>query len=505
MKRREKHSLADDAPHTDLHCDVSDVGSSSRSPSPRHRRAAIQSVAWAAVAATLYITQTIYGDDVTAAARVRRGGGNLEDKVGARVASPVHHVTIGGTRTTSTLNTSGQLLLQGHGGASGDARGNEGNGRSDEPNIPIAGNSLVAASSLPKKRGPIAGKLSLTTINTDGNFQDLLSDFESAERNWLLQDTKIPETAEEIAERYSIPRTDGPECHSNTTTSIGWIPCKECNLYRAESGRISRLVFQTWETLRLSPSLCNAATAWSEINPEYDYFLFDSDAREAFIGKEFGERVLESYKCLMVGAAKADFWRLCVIYVYGGAYFDVDTQFKRDGSKGLPFRTWGFGNHSVVTGKACREIKWLPNGCAHQWAMIYERRHPVLRDAIIRSLRNLAQRSALSAYDVSFWSYHLAWATSPYNQSYMPEQIMDGRFVVSESSIQREMRNERGGHWSEQLGRENMWRPECLASAPQIEQLHLHSACKRTGIIAEGHSLFENRACHAYCSSQGCV
>ena len=145
----------------------------------------------------------IYGDDGTAGLRVRRGGGNLEDKVGARDAdaSPVLNVTIGRTsRTTLALNTSGQLLLQGHGNAGGDARKNEKNSRNDEPNTPIAGNVLPKKSS----RGPIAGKLSLPKINTDGNFQDLLSDFESAERNWLSQDSTLPETAEEIAERYSI-------------------------------------------------------------------------------------------------------------------------------------------------------------------------------------------------------------------------------------------------------------------------------------------------------------
>ena len=510
MKHREKHSLADDALHVDLHSDdrISDVGSSSRSPSLRHRRVAIQSVAWAAVAAALYIIHTMHGDGGTVGARVRGGGVDLEDRVEAGGASPVLNVTIGRTRTTSTRNTSGQLLLQGRDGASGDARESERNSRNDEPETAIAGDALVAAWSSPKmpSQGPIAGKLSLQKPkNTDGSFRALLSDFESAERNWLSQDSKLPKTAKEIAEKYSIPRTDGAECRANTTTSIGWVPCKECNSYQAESGRISRFVFQTWETFRLSQSLCNAATAWSVINAEYDYLLFGSDAREAFIGKEFGERILESYKCLMVGAAKADFWRLCIVYVYGGAYFDIDTQFNKHGSKGLPFRTWGFGNRSVVTGKACGEIKWLPSGCAHQWAMIYEQRHPVLRDAIIRSLKNLAQRSAVSAYDVSFWSYHLAWAMSPYNQSYMPEQIMDGRFVVSESSLQREMRGESGDHWSKRLGRENMWRRACLASTPPVQKLRLHPFCKRDDVIAEGYSILEARACHSFCSSQGCV
>ena len=501
MKRREKHSLADDALHTDLHTYDS---ISTRSLFPRHRKTAIKSVAWTAFAATLYITHAIYGDDGTAGLRVRRGGGNLEDKMGARDAdtSPALNVTIGRTsRTTLALNTSGQLLLQGHGNAGGDARKSERNSRNDEPNTPIAGNVLPKKSS----RGPIAGKLSLPKINTNGNFQDLLSDFESAERNWLSQDSKLPETAEEIAERYSIPRTDGPGCQANTTTSIGWIPCKECNSYQAESGRISRFIFQTWETLDPSPSLCSAATAWSDINPEYDYFLFDDRAIESFIGKEFGERILESYRCLMVGAAKADFWRLCIVYVFGGIYFDMDAQFKKDEGRTLPFRTWGLDNRSVATGKACGEIKWLPNGCAHQWAMIYERRHPVIRDAIARSLKNLAQRSAVSAYDVSFWSFHLAWALSPYNQSYMPEQIMDGRIIMSESSLQKEMRNQSGGdHWSEKLGRENMWSPECLASAPPVQRIRLHPFCKRNDVITEGYSVFENRACNEYCSSQGC-
>ena len=54
-------------------------------------------------------------------------------------------------------------------------------------------------------------------------------------------------------------------------------------------------------------------------------YRFVSDAEiEAFVAREFPGRIERCYRRLAIGAAKADLWRLLVLYRYGGIYIDID-------------------------------------------------------------------------------------------------------------------------------------------------------------------------------------
>jgi len=338
-------------------------------------------------------------------------------------------------------------------------------------------------------------------------YEEMLIDFEEAERRWKqAADAALPTTADGIAARYGIPRTVSPVCPTaNNATSartrVGWIPCTQhCGEDQAQSGMIPRYIFQTWKSSDLSAGMCSTATSWSEVNSEYDYFLFDDNAADEMIRSELGDRIFDSYKCLSVGAAIADFWRLVVLYLYGGIYMDADLAPLHD----QPFRSWNFGNRSVITGRACGEVWWLSGGCSNQMAMIYAPRHPVIRDAIVRSLDNLSRRTAETPYDVSFWSYHLAWAESPYNQSYMPgwKNTMGGRVVAAKSK--EEMNKQSGAHWSQKIGRNKMWKPECLANAPKnFTKIYIPPVCDPK-TMSHHDAIFYVSACSQYCARRAC-
>lgn len=54
-------------------------------------------------------------------------------------------------------------------------------------------------------------------------------------------------------------------------------------------------------------------------------YRFVSDAEiEAFVAQEFPGRIERCYRRLAIGAAKADLWRLLVLYRFGGIYIDID-------------------------------------------------------------------------------------------------------------------------------------------------------------------------------------
>ena len=58
-------------------------------------------------------------------------------------------------------------------------------------------------------------------------------------------------------------------------------------------------------------------------NPRFKHHLYDDNDCREFIKNNFKPDVLEAYDCLIPGAYKADLWRLCILFIYGGIYLDI--------------------------------------------------------------------------------------------------------------------------------------------------------------------------------------
>jgi mannosyltransferase OCH1-like enzyme len=91
------------------------------------------------------------------------------------------------------------------------------------------------------------------------------------------------------------------------------------------SSSIPKIIFQTFKTENLSPQFQAIVNTWKEKNPNYEYRFFNDSDCDAFIRANFDERIYKAYKRIIPGAYKADMWRYCVLYVYGGVYADIDT------------------------------------------------------------------------------------------------------------------------------------------------------------------------------------
>lgn len=89
--------------------------------------------------------------------------------------------------------------------------------------------------------------------------------------------------------------------------------------------KIPKKIFQTWSTKNISQSLQQIVDLWKILNPEYEYFLYDNNDCEIFIKEQFDERTYNAYCKIIPGAFKADLWRYCVLYKYGGVYADINT------------------------------------------------------------------------------------------------------------------------------------------------------------------------------------
>ena len=61
------------------------------------------------------------------------------------------------------------------------------------------------------------------------------------------------------------------------------------------------------------------------LNKEWEWKFYDDDNIQTWMRQHFSGHVCEMYNSIQVGAAKADLWRYCVLYIHGGVYLDIKT------------------------------------------------------------------------------------------------------------------------------------------------------------------------------------
>ena len=86
--------------------------------------------------------------------------------------------------------------------------------------------------------------------------------------------------------------------------------------------KIPKVIIQTGISNIINLSQYNAALTFIELNPEYTFVYLDENDRIDFLVKHFDEYILNAYYNLIPGAYKADLFRYCYMYIYGGCYFD---------------------------------------------------------------------------------------------------------------------------------------------------------------------------------------
>jgi mannosyltransferase OCH1-like enzyme len=82
-------------------------------------------------------------------------------------------------------------------------------------------------------------------------------------------------------------------------------------------------IFQTWHTKTLPPLMAKSIERIIKLNPRFKYHLYDDNDCREFIKNYFKPDVLFAYDNLIPGAYKADLWRYCILFIYGGIYLDI--------------------------------------------------------------------------------------------------------------------------------------------------------------------------------------
>ena len=82
-------------------------------------------------------------------------------------------------------------------------------------------------------------------------------------------------------------------------------------------------VYLTWYTKEFPEPLLTRINTLKNQNPEFQYHIYDDNDCRNFISTHFSSNVLNAYDRLVPDAYKADLWRCCVLYIYGGIYMDI--------------------------------------------------------------------------------------------------------------------------------------------------------------------------------------
>ncbi len=141
---------------------------------------------------------------------------------------------------------------------------------------------------------------------------------------------------------------------------------------------ITKTIYQTFKTNKLPLLFQWHIHRLKKKNPEYEYEFYDDCSVDAFILKEFGSDIFQLYKCINIGAAKADFFRYAILYKKGGVYLDVDSRIL-------------FPIESFVPESAAAVIAHETNAETFyiQYALFFEKGHPFLKKTLEMIIDNL--------------------------------------------------------------------------------------------------------------------
>ena len=103
--------------------------------------------------------------------------------------------------------------------------------------------------------------------------------------------------------------------------------------------KIPRLIIKTGieEENNLSPEIQSLFQKTKLENPDFQIVYYSNTKCREYIGKYFGNSVLNAFDGLKPGSYKADLFRYCVLYIDGGIYGDLTQIYKYPFEKIIDF------------------------------------------------------------------------------------------------------------------------------------------------------------------------
>jgi len=95
------------------------------------------------------------------------------------------------------------------------------------------------------------------------------------------------------------------------------------NKYNIKNSYIPKNIFEVWHSKDLPPKMNKTVNNLINKNLDFNYYLYDENECIHFIKNNFSQNVLDAFNSMIPMAYKADLWRYCILYAYGGIYLDI--------------------------------------------------------------------------------------------------------------------------------------------------------------------------------------
>lgn len=84
---------------------------------------------------------------------------------------------------------------------------------------------------------------------------------------------------------------------------------------------ITKKIYMSYKTKNIPDYII---PTWMKLNPTYDVVLYDNMDCINFLRTYYDQKYVDIFNYIKDGPIKADFWRMCILYKFGGVYTDID-------------------------------------------------------------------------------------------------------------------------------------------------------------------------------------
>jgi len=167
-------------------------------------------------------------------------------------------------------------------------------------------------------------------MQNTGDNKSIVIDFDTLKENnnieIIVEDASSEEKYPDGIYRDKIEFSEMLSQHENAFVRQTKVPT--LNKTSHVSSIIPKKIFQTHksiEFIKRNPKLMNALNSWRKHSKEFEYYFYTDEICEKFMKENFEGEIYDAYKKLPISVMKADLWRYCIVYKYGGIYADADT------------------------------------------------------------------------------------------------------------------------------------------------------------------------------------
>jgi mannosyltransferase OCH1-like enzyme len=153
---------------------------------------------------------------------------------------------------------------------------------------------------------------------------------------------------------------------------------------------IPKKIFQTGANNTVKNVLhYNSIMSFIDLNPDYSYYYYTDTNGRAFIKTNFETNIVDTYDIFIPGAYKADLLRYCLLYIYGGCYFDCKQILRQPLANII-----GLDDEIIL----CKDF--INNGILNA-VMMSVAKKDIFMDAIMSCAKNAEERAMTGALNIS--------------------------------------------------------------------------------------------------------